>query len=231
MPRVKKPPQSKLKGAKLALFQELEARVKDRPNRSQAAGQLRLLDIGIGDYTTRLPEVVAWMLDEAAPIDVASATARAAKAGISWQDMKATLELGVRLIRARALWESEDLEKANAELKQISASPSSRRNELLLEAASRTDASGQPRPEWSAGFSLALLRSSARAFSNSLPAGLSMVDALIGTGEMPAAALILGQLVPAWKELPQPIREGITERIGRLDPALRAPLEALARDI
>ncbi len=220
MPRPKKSPVAKLKGEKLALYAELEARLKDRPNPTHLAGQLRLLDVGIADFVTRIPEVVFFLLDEAAPIDVASATARAASAGISWQDMKATLELSVRLIRARACWEASDPEAANAELKQVSASPSSRRNELILETASRT------RPDWSPGFSLALLRSAARSLSNSMPAALCLVDAMTGTGELQAAALILGQLIAAWSPSAGITLEDLSDRIQRLEPALRPPLEA-----
>lgn len=225
-PRVKRTPQEKLKGARLAIFQELETRIAG-PNPNGVAGQLRLLDVGIAEYATKIPEVVAWMLEEADPIDVASATARAKPTGKSWQDMKATLELTVRLIRARALWEAQKIEDANAELKQISASASSRRIELILEAAARTDASGAVRPEWSAGFSLALLRSSSGAMASSIPAALSLIDAMIGSGEAQAAAMILGQLVAGWSGWPTVTRESLADRIGRLDPELGAPIAAL----
>ena len=186
---------------------------------------MRLLDVGVGDFAVAIPEVVFSLLDEAAPIDVASATARAKAAGISWQDMKATLELQVRLIRARACWESKDSQGAAAELKQISASAASRRNELILLAARRTGPDGLPRADWNPGFCLALLRSAAQALSSSMPAALSMIDALTGTGEMQAASLILGQLIGGSNDAGL-TREDFAERIGRLDPAFKPPLEA-----
>ena len=224
-PRTRRAPQSKLKGEKLAVFADLEARLAERPNPSHAVGQLRLLDVGVGDFALQIPEVVLHLLDEAEPIAVAAATERAKGAGLSWQDMKATLELAVRLVRARAAWEAGDTERANAELKQVSASAASRRNELIVEAATRTGANGEPRADWNAGFALALLRAAARSLVNSMPAALSLVDALIGTGEMQAASLILGQLVAVAKDTPGLSAEALLERIGRLDGAFKAPLE------
>lgn len=225
--KAKRSPQSKLKGEGLAAFEELQARLEDRPNVLKAAGQLRLLEVGIDEFAPRIPEVVLHLLAEAAPIAVADATARAAAAGKTWQDLKATLELQVRLVRARALWEREDTKGAAVELTQISASPSSRRADLILEASARTDADGQLRPAWSPTFSLALLRSASGALSSSLAAALSLVDALTGAGEQPAAGLVLGQLVAGWALWPTLDRASLADRIGRLDEDQRAPLEAL----
>lgn len=218
-PKAKRSAVSKLTRKGLAAYEELQGRLKNLPNVGKAAGQARLLDVHVSDFTPQIPEVVLELLDEAAPISVADANARAGAAGKSWQDVKATLELQVRLIRARALWERGSEKAAALELVQVSHSASSRRAELILGAAARNDT-------WSAGFSLALLRSASGALANSLPAALALVDAMTGAGEQPAAALVLGQIVAGLSLWPDLDRTQITERIERLDPALRPPLEA-----
>lgn len=215
MAKPKRSARSKLKGEGLAAFEELQARlVPDVP-----VTQARWLDAGIDAFATRIPDVVIELLAEAEPISVAEATARAAPTGKTWQDTKATLELKVRLVRARAQWERDDQKSAALELVQISASASSRRNELILQAA-------EMRPAWSPTFSLALLRSASGAMANSLPAALSMIDALTGSGEQPAAAMILGQVISAWPLWPELDRAALTDRIERLAPEHRPPLEA-----
>jgi len=224
--KAKRSPVSKLKGEGLATYEELQARLNDLPNPHKVAGQLRLLDVGIADFAVRIPEVVVHLLDEAEPISVADATARAGAAGKTWQDTKATLDLQVRLVRARAHWERGDTTAAAAELTQITASPSSRRAELILDAAARIDSQGQLRPAWSPTFSLALLRSAAGAFTNSLPAALSLVDAMTGAGEQAAAAMVLGQVIAGWELWPTLERASLAERIERLPADQRPPLEA-----
>lgn len=194
--------------------EELEARLKDRPNPGKAVGALRLLDVGIAEFAPRIPKEVLKLLETAEPISVAAATARAA--GRPWQDVKATLELQLRLVRARAAWEAGKTDLAHAELKQVAASASSRRIEVILEAAARTA------PNWSPTFSLALLRAAATSLASSLDAALALVDAMTGAGEQAAAALILGQLI-AGGGIP---RAALQERVERLDPALRPPLPA-----
>lgn len=216
----KRSPQSKLKGEGLVAFEELQARLRDLPNPLGAAGQMRLLDAGIDELAAKIPEVVLQLLEEAEPISVADATARAGASGKTWQDLKATLELRIKLIRARALWERDDKEVAGLELKQISASASSRRAELILEGASRQ------RPSWSPTFSLALLRSSSGALANSLAAALALVDALTGAGEKAAAALVLGQVIAGWALWPTLERATLEALIGRLDEDQRPPLHA-----
>lgn len=206
---------SKLKGEALAAYEQLRARLPNPP-----AGQVKLLEAGIGEYATRLPDVVLQLLDEAAPVSVADATDRAGAAGKTWQDVKATLELQLRLIRARAMWERGDTKGATAELVQVSASPSSRRGELILAAAVRGA------PGWSPTFSLALLRSASKALANSLPAALALVDAMAGSGEHAAAAMVLGQVIAAWPMWPELQRSTLVELIGRLEAGQRAALEA-----
>ncbi len=219
---VKKPKKSavsKLKGARLAVYEALKARIDDPANALKVEGQLRLLDLGIGAYATQLPEVVVELLDEAAAISVADAQARAGALGKTWQDAKATLELQVRLVRARALWEAEKTADAALQLKQISASASSRRAELILAAA----ADGE---DYSPTFSLALLRSAAGVLNNSLPAGLALVKAMAGAGEQPAAAMVLGQILAGralWPDLQQSTLEALIEKF---DPEHRATLLA-----
>lgn len=108
----KKPAASKLKGARLERYEAFRARIDDPANALKVTGQLRLLDLGIGALAIEIPEVVVELLDEAAPISVADAQARASALGKTWQDAKATLELQVRLVRARALWEAQKTEAA-----------------------------------------------------------------------------------------------------------------------
>jgi hypothetical protein len=219
-------PLSKLKGQALADYEELQARIAELPNRLGAAGQARLLDVGVHAYVLKIPDVVLQLLEQAEPISVADATARATATGKTWQDTKATLELQLRLIRARALWEHGDTEGAGLELTQITHSPSSRRAELILAAASRVDAEGNLRADWSPTFSLALLRSASAAFTNSLPAALSLVDAMTGAGEQAAAAMVLGQVIAGLSLWPDLDRASLADRIARLDAEQRAPLEA-----
>ncbi len=208
MKKPKKSARSKLTGEALAAFEAL----------GDLAGktQLQLLDLGLGGLAVRMPEVVLEAIDAAAPVSVAEATERAKAGPKPWQDVKATLELQLRLVRARAAWEAEDAERAQAELKQIAASASSRRIELVLGAASRAN------PDWSAPFSLALLRAAAGSLASSKDAALSLVDAMTGAGEQTAAAMILGQLI-AGGGLD---RAQLAERVARIaDPAARADLE------
>ena len=138
------------------------------------------------------------------------------------KDHKATLELQVRLVRARAHWEDGDPRSAAEQFKQISASASSRRAELILEAAAL-------REGWTPTFSLALLRSASGALSNSLEAALSLIDALTGSGEHQAAALVLGQLIAGWAAFPTLDRGQLVTRLERLPVEHRAGLEAQLR--
>jgi hypothetical protein len=220
LPKAKRSAVSKLTRKGLVAFEELQGRLQNLPNVGEGVGQVRLLDIHLADFVAQIPEVVIELLDDAEPISVADATARAGASGKSWQDVKATLELQVRLIRARALWERDRQKAAALELVQISHSPSSRRAELILEAAARTEAG------WSAGFSLALLRSASGALANSLPAALALVDAMTGAGEQPAAALVLGQIIAGLSSWPDLDRTRIAERIERLAPEHRPALES-----
>src|SRR4051812_49160929 len=82
----------------LVAGKELELRL-GAENKNGAGGQLRLLDIGIGDFSARIPRQVIQLLADADPIDVADAVGRAQAARKTWQDLKATLELRVRLAR------------------------------------------------------------------------------------------------------------------------------------
>lgn len=218
----KRTPQSKLSGEGLAAFEALQARLKDLPNPLNAAGQARLLDAGLADLSALIPEVVLQLLAQAAPISVADATLRARTAGKSWQDVKATLELQVKLVRARALWEHGDTKAAGLELVQVSASASSRRAELILTAAQRD----QQRLAWSPTFSLALLRSASGALTNSLPAALALVDAMTGAGEQAPAALVLGQVIAARALWPELDRSTLEDRIARLGSEHQAALRA-----
>lgn len=217
MKKTKRIPVTKLKGEALAAYEALQARVAAHPG--SVASQLRLLDLGIGEFATRLPTVVLSMLDAAQPISVDDAKLKAGASKTSWQDFKATLELQLRLIRARAHWEDGDPQSAAEQLKQISASASSRRAELILDAAAL-------REGWTPAFSLALLRSASGALSNSLEAALSLIDALTGSGEHPAAALVLSQLIAGWAAFPTLDRGQLATRVERLPVEHRAGLEA-----
>ena len=224
--KIKRSAISKLKGEALATYEELQSRLRDLPNLLKAAGQARLLDVGLDHFAPRIPDVVLQLLDEADLISVADAKARAGATGKTWQDLKATLDLQVKLIRARALWERGDTDGAGRELVQVSASASSRRADLILAAAQRADAEGKPRPGWSASFSLALLRSASGALTNSLPAALALIDAMIDVGEQPAAALVLGQVIAARALWPTLARATLEALIARLAEEHRAPLQA-----
>ena len=125
MKKAKRSPVGKLKGEALVAHQALQALIAAKPD--SAASQLRLLDLGIGEFAPRIPEVVLAMLDAAQPISVDDAKVRAGASKTSWQDLKATLELQLRLVRARAHWEDGDPQSAAEQFKQISASASSRR--------------------------------------------------------------------------------------------------------
>ena len=218
MKKTKRSPVAKLKGEALAAYEELQARIAAHPG--SAASQVRLIDLGIGEFATRLPEVVLSMLDAAQPISVDDARLKAGASKTSWQDFKATLELQVRLVRARAHWENGDPKRAAEQFKQISASASSRRAELILEASAL-------REGWTPTFSLALLRSASGALANSLEAALSLIDALTGSGEHQAAAMVLGQLTAGWAAFPTLDRGQLVTRIERLPVEYRAGLEAL----
>lgn len=218
MKKTKRSPVAKLKGEALAAYEELQARIAAHPG--SAASQVRLIDLGIGEFATRLPEVVLSMLDAAQPISVDDARLKAGASKTSWQDFKATLELQVRLVRARAHWENGDPKRAAEQFKQISASASSRRAELILEASAL-------REGWTPTFSLALLRSASGALANSLEAALSLIDALTGSGEHQAAAMVLGQLIAGWAAFPTLDRGQLVTRIERLPVEYRAGLEAL----
>lgn len=217
MKKAKRSPVAKLKGEALVAHQALQALIAEKPG--SAASQLRLLDLGIGEFATRIPEVVLAMLDAAQPISVDDAKVKAGASKTSWQDLKATLELQLRLVRARAHWEDGDPQRAAEQFKQISASASSRRAELILEAAAL-------REGWTPTFSLALLRSASGALSNSLEAALSLIDALTGAGEHQAAALVLGQLIAGWASFPTLDRGQLVTRFERIPVEHRADLEA-----
>ncbi|MDP2271402.1 MAG: hypothetical protein Q8N23_20040 [Archangium sp.] len=215
MKKTKRSPAAKLKGEALAAYEALQARVASHPG--SVASQLRLLDLGIGEFATRLPAVVLSMLDAAQPISVDDAKLKAGASKTSWQDFKATLELQLRLVRARAHWEDGDPQRAAEQFKQISASASSRRAELILEAAALCEG-------WTPAFSLALLRSASGALSNSLEAALSLIDALTGSGEHQAAALVLSQLIAGWAAFPTLDRGQLVTRVERLPVESRAGL-------
>ena len=217
MKKTKRAPEAKLKGEALAAYETLQARVAAHPG--SGASQLRLLDLGIGEFATRLPAVVLSMLDAAQPISVDDAKVKAGASKTSWQDFKATLELQLRLVRARAHWEDGDPQRAAEQFRQISASASSRRAELILEAAALCEG-------WTPAFSLALLRSASGALSNSLEAALSLIDALTGSGEHQAAALVLSQLIAGWAAFPTLDRGQLVTRVERLPVEHRAGLEA-----
>lgn len=216
MKKTKRSPVEKLKGEALAAYEELQARIAAHPG--SAASQVRLLDLGIGEFATGLPEVVLSMLDAAQPISVDDAKLKAGASKTSWQDFKATLELQVRLVRARADWEAGHPQRAAEQFKQISASASSRRAELILDAAAL-------REGWTPTFSLALLRSASGALANSLEAALSLIDALTGSGEHQAAAMVLGQLIAGWAAFPTLDRGQLVTRVERLPVEYRAGLE------
>ena len=218
MKKTKRSPVSKLKGEALAAYEELQARIAAHPGAAES--QVRLLDLGIAAFAPRLPEVVLSMLDAAQPISVDDAKLKAGASKTSWQDFKATLELQVRLVRAHAHWEDGHPLRAAEQFKQISASASSRRAELLLEAAAL-------REGWTPAFSLALLRSASGALANSLEAALSLIDALTGSGEHQAAAMVLGQLIAGSAAFPTLDRGQLVARIERLPLEYRAGLEAL----
>lgn len=217
MKKAKRSPVAKFKGEALIAYEALQARIAAHPG--AAASQLRLLDLGIGEFAPRLPEVVLSMLDAAQPISVDDAKVKAGASKTSWQDHKATLELQLRLVRARAHWEDGDQQSAAEQFKQISASPSSRRAELILQAAAL-------REGWTPTFSLALLRSASGALSTSLEAALSLIDALTGSGEHQAAALVLGQLIAGWAAFPTLDRGQLLTRLERLPLEHRGDLEA-----